>query len=89
MCKSTNKIERYINNGKSTSKQNDVSIGLSNSVVKNMNGILNCQFKRIKYSPTTNYFNLFNPCYVLLAKGSLSGGIRINDMLFDYAKNEI
>ena len=78
MCISNPKlstVQRYYNNGKSTSIQANATLGLSNITVTNNNGILRCQFDRIKYISTTDgkYFSLFNTYYVLLAKGTLSG----------------
>ena len=71
-------VTRYINNGKSSEQQPKPSIGLSDIVVTNNNGILRCQFNRIKrIIGEEGYYDLFSPYFVLLAKGSLSGSIKI------------
>lgn len=66
-------VKRYFNNGKNTQIQEDPSIGLSNIIVTNNDGILNCQFNRTKYiSSVSTYYSLFDSYYVILAKGKLS-----------------
>ena len=70
-------VTRYINNGKSSEQQSKPSLGLSDIVVTNNNGILRCQFSRTKrIVDEEGYFDLFSPYYILLAKGSLSGSIK-------------
>ena len=77
MVSNIGNVTRYINSGKASQQQPDPSIGLSNISVTNTNGILRCQFNRTKYIATENYYSLFSSYYVLLAKGSLSGSIKI------------
>ena len=65
-------VRRFFNTGYTNKQQIDSSIGLSNVTVGNANGVLRCQFNRTKYIAVKDYFSLFSPWYVLLAKGSLS-----------------
>ncbi len=66
------KIRRFFNTGTKSELQQNSTIGLSNVNVTNANGVLRCQFNRTKYIAVKDYFSLFSPWYVLLAKGSLS-----------------
>ena len=72
-------VQRFFNDGRSSSMQTNPTLGLSNIVVTNNNGILKCQFQREKFinSADGRYFSLFDPYYVLLATGSLSGSKNI------------
>ena len=82
MCKfssitSTNTVQSYSNSAaKSTRKQSNPKKALSNIVVTNNNGILNCQFKRetFNFEPASIFNSVYNSWYVFLAKGSLLGG---------------
>ena len=72
----TGSVLRYFNNGHKSSVQSDSGVGLTNIVVTNSNGVLRCQFNRVKANASvSNYFSLYNTYYVLLAKGVLSGNI--------------
>ena len=71
-------LERYHNSGKSSSITNNPSAGISNLVIKNQNGALSCSFTREKFMDGVDYFtNLNNPAYILMAQGSISGGMYI------------
>ena len=74
---STGKLLRYFNDERSPSQQENATLGLSNIVITNNNGVLRCQFNRTNYISTSNYFNLLDSWFVLLAKGSLSGSKNI------------
>ncbi len=66
-------VKRYFNEGKSPKIQ--IYSGLSHVLIKNENGILNCKFNRTKtINSISNFYNLSNPYYVLLATGDLDGG---------------
>ena len=92
MCKfnsiSSSSVQSYYNGGKSTSKSSNPNKGLSNVTVANNNGVLNCQFRREKFISDQNYNSLYYQWYILLAKGSLSGGKPIL-ILNIYIKNKM
>ena len=75
MLSNQGNVTRYFNNGKSSQQQIDPTLGLTNVIVSNNNGIQRCQFDRIKYMGSSNgkYYSLFSSYYVLFAKGTLSG----------------
>lgn len=78
MCSFTSNkvgVKRYFNEGKSTQPQLHSTIGLTNIVVTNENGLLRCKFNRTKeMSSIPNYYSLNSSYYVLLARGDLDGG---------------
>lgn len=61
----------------------DPSVGISSSKVKREDHSLVFSFKRsVKNSSVTNYFDLNNPYYLLMAKGELSDGNKGKPMSF-------
>ncbi len=77
MVSNKGNVTRYINSGKASQQQPDPTVGLSDIVVTNNNGILRCQFNRTRYIDMPYYYSLSSSYYVLLAKGSLSESIKI------------
>jgi hypothetical protein len=74
-------VKRYFNEGKSPKIQ--IYSGLSNVLIKNENGILNCKFNRTKtINSISNFYNLNNPYYVLLATGDFDGG-KLKEMQYN------
>ena len=83
MCISSSQgstVQRFFNDGKSSSIQTNPTLGLSNIAVTNNNGVLSCQFQRTKCigSSDGRYYDLSKSYYILLAKGSLSGSKNSN-----------
>ena len=72
MCSTKSNVRRFFNKGTRIELQQNSTLGLSNETAENTNGVLRCQFNRTKYIAVKDYFSLFSPWYVLLAKGSLS-----------------
>ena len=77
MLSNRGNVLRYFNDGRLSSQQTDSSLGLSNIIVTNDNGVLRCQFNRTNFISTSDnkFYNLIdsNGWYVLLAKGVLAG----------------
>ncbi len=82
VCKSSGNvrsIEHLYNTGYSTPvpiKDEDLTIGLSNTEIKFENGVLTCSFQRLKsYSGEDKYFSVKETqYYILTAHGTTTGG---------------
>jgi hypothetical protein len=77
-------VTRMYNSGRQAPQlfdSSDPSLGIMNASISNANGIFTCSFIRQKSNGNySNYYNLSNPFYLLVAQGNMASGLRTADL---------